>query len=701
MQLRIKNCNNIDLGIIKIVTNRLNIKYAINGTGKSTVSKAICNAIIDRKNSSNTLQELKPFKALSDNTIQPGVVGAESMSSVKVFDESYINEFVFQPDDLLKGSFDIFIRCADYDAGIKEIESLTHQIRTLLSEDQEVEDIINDFNELSESFGRKTKTGIHGASPIAKAFKQGNRVDNVPEGLEIYKDYIQDSNNFKWIKWQLDGSQFLDIANQCPYCANDIEEKKEAINKIGEVYKPKEIEKLNKIVAVFQRLDKYFSDDTKTIIKNFIKNVDGYTNEQVEYLKEVRKQVNRLRDRLLQVKNVGFFSLKDVSQLIEHIESYKVDISLYSHLQSENILEKVNKINESIQKLLQKAGKLQGKINIQKKLISKLVDLNKTAINSFLCNAGYRYKVDLVEDERGKHKLKLIHFDINDEVKDVKSCLSYGERNAFSLVLFMFDALNENPDLIVLDDPISSFDKNKKYAMLDMLFKRGKSLRDKTVLLLSHDFEPIVDMVYHHSDKFQQPFATFMENNCGVLKEKEIKKTDIQTFIEVNKINIADDGNNVVSKLVYLRRTCELTNNKGLAYQLLSNVLHKRSQPSMHDVDIDSHRSMTIEEINKGEEEIRQFLPDFEYADIIRLVSDDLKMKALYEQAGSNYEKLHIYRIVLDGKQNDDTQSDVIQKFINQAFHIENDYIYQLNPAMFQTVPQYIIDECDNFFNKK
>ena len=164
--------------------------------------------------------------------------------------------------------------------------------------------------------------------------------------------------------------------------------------------------------------------------------------------------------------------------------------------------------------MLQKAGELQGKINIQKRLINRLVDKNKTAINEFLRNAGYKYKVDLREDEGGKHRLKLIHLDIDNEVKDVKSCLSYGERNAFALVLFMFDALNVQTDLLVLDDPISSFDKNKKYAMLDMLFRRGNSLRGKTVLLLSHDFEPIVDMVYHHHRRFVS-VMNFSPQICG------------------------------------------------------------------------------------------------------------------------------------------------------------------------------------------
>jgi ABC-type dipeptide/oligopeptide/nickel transport system ATPase subunit len=702
MQLEIKNCNNIDSGIIEIVEGRLNIKYAINGTGKSTVSRAICNAILDRESGTNKLLDLKPFKEIGNNTIQPSVAGVESITSIKVFDESYMNEFVFQPDELLKGSFDVFIRCADYDAGIREIETLVTRIKSLLSEDQEIEGLINDFGELSGSFGRQTKTGIHGASSLAKAFKQGNKIDNIPEGLEIYKAYIQNTSNFQWIKWQLDGFQFLDIADQCPYCVNNIDERREAITKISEVYKPKEIENLNKIVAIFQRLSAYFSDTTRAVIEEFIKNVDGYTDDQVEYLKEVKQQVDRLRDRFLQAKNIGFFSLKDVDQLIEHLSTYSIDITLFTHLQSENILAKAAIVNESIQQLLQKAGELQGKINIQKRLVNRLVDTNKAAINGFLRNAGYKYEVDLIENEEGKHRLKLIHTDINNEVKNARACLSFGERNAFALVLFMFDALNMQPDLIVLDDPISSFDKNKKYAMLDMLFKRGNCFRDKTVLMLSHDFEPIVDMVYHHSDRFQVPFATFLENKNGILEEKQVSKSDIQTFIEVNEVNISNPEKNLISRLVYLRRTYEITNARGMAYQLLSNVFHKRCQPEIFNSDANeiSSRPMTLEEITDGTTEIQQKIADFSYSHVMELISDYPKMKRLYEQATNNYEKLHIYRIVFDDR-DDAIESDVIKKFINQAFHIENDYIYQLNPAMFQTVPQYVIDECDNFFNAR
>ena len=34
-------------------------------------------------------------------------------------------------------------------------------------------------------------------------------------------------------------------------------------------------------------------------------------------------------------------------------------------------------------------------------------------------------------------------------------------------------------------------------------------------------------------------------------------------------------------------------------------------------------------------------------------------------------------------------------KFINETFHIENEYIMQLNPRKYELVPSFIIDECN------
>lgn len=577
---------------------------------------------------------------------------------------------------------------------MKAIDAHVATMQKALSEDKDVADLISDFNEISSSFGKETKSGIHGSSGLAKAFKSGNTVTNIPVGLEPYKSFIQHAENYKWVRWQLGGIDFLNFGSDCPYCTNDIKDKRETIKRVSEVYEPKAIENLNKIVSAFQRLDKYFSEDTKAKIAEFVACMGGYTPDQANYLKVVKEQIDRLCGKFIAAQRLGFSSLKDVDKVINGLNEHKIDISLFPHMNSESTKQKAEIVNSVIEQLLEQAGQLQGMVKKQKLLIESLVKEHSNGINAFLLSAGYAYQVVLVDDGTGQHRLKLVHRDLVEEVTNVKSHLSYGERNAFALILFMYDVLKANPDLIVLDDPISSFDKSKKYAIVDMLFRQGSgSLRDKTVLLLTHDLEPVVDMLVHHSDRFKKPFATFLQNSNGTLSERTFERDDIKTFIEITDQNIAADCH-TLNKLIYLRRRHEVENGKGLTYQVISNVLHKRPIPQLSE---GGHiRNMTPQEIQAGCNEITALIPEFDYQAILGLLTDDEQMIALYNGTVSNYEKLHLYRILFDRK-GDGVESDVVMKFINEAFHIENDYIYQLNPREFQTVPHFVIEQCDQY----
>ena len=442
---------------------------------------------------------------------------------------------------------------------------------------------------------------------------------------------------------------------------------------------------------MFHKSNQYFSEDTRLKIDEFIKNTGGYTDDQVAYLREIRDQIDRLNEKFIKTKNIGFISLKEVEKVIEELKSYKIDLNLYNHLKSKSTEEKVDIVNNSIDETLKKVGELQGQISQQKLFIERLIKEHKKEINSFLKNAGYEYNVDLLEDTKGNYNLKLHHNAVQNEIADVKNHLSFGERNAFSLVLFMYDVLKYSPDLIILDDPISSFDKNKKYAIIDMLFRKEKSFKGKTVLLLTHDFEPIIDMIHHHRDMFEIPTAAFLENNHGTLIEREIQRADVQTFIEINEFNIRNISDQIINKLVYLRRLYEIKNAKGNGYQLISNLMHKREKPEFKDES--GIRDMTPNEINSGNREIKELIDDFDYGKVLDIINDDNEMKRIYSETKNSYEKLHIYRIIFGNK--DKTYSSVIKKFINEAFHIENDYIYQLNPRKYQMVPQFVIDECD------
>lgn len=206
--------------------------------------------------------------------------------------------------------------------------------------------------------------------------------------------------------------------------------------------------------------------------------------------------------------------------------------------------------------------------------------------------------------------------------------------------------------------------------------------------MMTHDIEPVIDILYNLRRMFDPlPHATFIELKDGVIQEIPITREDISTFGQICLRNIADREEEVV-KLVYLRRYYEILNNKGLPYQLISNLLHKRASPFKKDNG--QEIPLAPSEIEQATADIKLKMPSFDYHELLTRLSNVTYMKKAFDSAAYNYEKLQIFRVLQDSR----PESDVINKFINEAFHIENEYIMQINPCKYEIVPAYIIDEC-------
>lgn len=105
--IAISNCNSVDRAEVVLTKGTLNIKYGPNGLGKSTLAKAIVSKIRGDGN----LQDLVPFKHRGNvEAAPPKVEGIDDLASALVFDDDYVQQFVFQKDEVLKNSFDIFIK---------------------------------------------------------------------------------------------------------------------------------------------------------------------------------------------------------------------------------------------------------------------------------------------------------------------------------------------------------------------------------------------------------------------------------------------------------------------------------------------------------------------------------------------------------------------------------------------------------------
>ncbi len=44
------------------------------------------------------------------------------------------------------------------------------------------------------------------------------------------------------------------------------------------------------------------------------------------------------------------------------------------------------------------------------------------------------------------------------------------------------------------------------------------------------------------------------------------------------------------------------------------------------------------------------------------------------------------------------TNLNLCKKYFNESFHIENEYICQLNPCRYELIPEFIVQECDEYF---
>lgn len=686
MEIRIRNCKNIDSADISLAENRLNIKYAMNGTGKSTIARAI-KVFVE---GATDTADLVPFKYRDKPTNEdqkPKVSGHEAVRSVALFNEEYLEQFTFRPDEVITNSFEVFIKTPDYDQRILQIEELTRQIKETFRDSEEITQTVSDFTTFIDSFG-KAKSGYSAAGALAKGIGNGNKIEHIPEGLALYTNYIKSDKKIPWLTWQIKGTEYLDLSAHCPFCTSELEQKRETIEKVKTEYDAKSIEHLNKVLSCLEKVEKYFSEEVKEQVRELAKRSVALTKEEIAYLVQIKDQVVVLREKLSDLRSISFFSLKDVEKVVDFLQSLKINLDFILFLKNQETEGLVDTINRTLDSVIEKAGILQGEVNQQKRSIERTVAKYSTEINAFLENAGYKYIVSF-EFENFKYRLRLHHSEYDKALSKGDQFLSFGEKNAFALVLFMYESISKDIDLVVLDDPISSFDRNKKFALVDMLFMKDRSLKNRTVLMLTHDFEPVIDMLYSLYRRFSNSISvSFLQDLRGTLSELPVFKSDIKSFTEVCLENIARHSEPIV-QLIHLRRYYEIISDKDLHYEVLSNLFHKRTSP--YRIVQDTKVDLTTEEIESASVEIRKKVPSFIYESLLAQVLDTLHIKDLYETAGSNYEKLQLFRIATSEAVGDN----VLKKYINETFHIENDYVMQLNPCVFQTTPNYIVDKCD------
>lgn len=694
--ITIRDCNSITRAEISLRTSALNVKYGANGVGKSTIARALSL----QAQGQEALDQLLPFKHRgAKSEVRPQVTGAGHIKKVLLFDDSYVSQFTFQRDEVLKDSFEIFINTDEYREGIAAIEALFERIKSSLSAQKELEDIQSAFVELRDAFGLTKSGQLAKTSRGFKAIGMGGKLTNIPRELSGYRDFLQSENPAGWITWQAKGKPFLTLSEHCPFCSNpDID--KTTAETVSQEYESAAVKNLSALRGIIDRLGGYFEESHRKRLRDLVTSIEDLSPEQAHFLANLRGQVDTFLLKLTSLRELSFQTLRDVDNVGQALLDSKIDLSMLDALRSEDTTSVVDPINDRLDEVAQQIDEVRAEIGKQKSRVARLVKDNQADVNQFLQSAGYRYRVR-IEPTVDSYRMILEHEDAVGHLESAALHLSYGERNAFALVLFMHHVRRESPDLVVLDDPVSSFDKTKKFAILYQLFHGKHGIRDFTTLFLTHDIEPAIDIVLNPTaNKFEgaRPLVNFLRGHSGSITEKRIERGHFSTFSQVCDQNIAKSSDDAI-KCIYLRRRYDVHGNLGVEYDVLSSLLHLRKMPD-HKAPDGTRTPLSASQFSAAMQQIRVDIPGLDYDAVVQELSDPVKLKKKFDSTNVGYEKVQIFRMMLAGNPDKLKGDDTFKKFVNETYHIENEYVMQLNPREFDTVPEYVVSECEKLISQ-
>lgn len=701
--IKILNCNCIDEAEIEIEEGALNIKYGSNGTGKSTISKAI---FAKANNDVNLLNELRPY---GTNNI-PDVQNL-NYKKVRVFNESYVNSYLFDENSFLKNSYHVFLKSNECEKIALDITSLLQALQNIFQDSEEIKNLRVFLPKYFKAINYKDG-GISKRGGVSEFLKGNGGGFDKHEELKSYRPFYSGRDMIsvsKWAKWRNDGIKQMN-GEICPFCTHGMD-----INVINtqntileKVFKASALSTATAVLEYIEEAVKhnYIKSDAIDVLKNYIGD-DKKADDLLYELSQLALETNYLYTKIEKIclfrpMNVSYEQLNDIEKSLGDLIIEERQISKF--YATDFILELVKDVHDKIKELCDNTGKLKGLFfNYQKKM-NKLIEERKEDINHFFAIAGFPYKFVLKGngEEQAVSYLVPAKLTEEDKVEHLENHLSWGEKNAFSLVMFMFEAVSDNADLIVLDDPITSFDKDKKYAVIRRMFDNQRlSFRDKTVMMLTHDIQPIIDYVQKEFFKIlgltTDVKAKYIQNEDGKLCEYEIEKTDILNIVELTKRLAEDEKQEMAIRVVNLRKYIELVEpnwSETPTYEILSNIIHGREIP----VDREGE-NLNMNIINDGCNEIQKYIKNMDYADMINALNNQYLLDL--SKASNLYIKVIAIRLLFERHEGLliklRQKYPATCKFVNETNHVENDYIFQLNPMKYFGIPKCYLEQLELF----
>ena len=716
MEYIFQNIGNLQKASITVEKEKANIKYGFNGIGKTTIIKAIKCMFYDEADRARLQQQITPLLTGDEPSFPSNLL--TDYSDVKVYDRSYF-EKLFKKTDLLNDTYSLVIEDDDYCALLEIIKDKIN----IISESIESTGIVQEINPILTTLQSKpllkykegTRKPVKKDSVFYYYSSRGVSINSsVSTKYHSYNSFIDSPYRVAWNKWiaEADFNWFSSI-KRCPFCGRLDEKIVDKIDSLNSLKNKPIYVSYDGEQKIILTISKYLSNPLSDEVLQ-INNLKKKTNKTI--LKPIKNGIQIIGREMEKIKSLLSINAMLCSEKLKnnHFQSFLNQLKSYKlsnklSLKDSNGIDMVKQINSAIDEMVNSLSAAKKHIgNIYKNVQAK-IKANDDLINNFMEIAGLPYRITTKQQDDKYFSTDMSYVNDANVIDNQLDYLSYGEANALALLLFCIEAKKcDGKTLIVFDDPVSSFDNNKRYAIYDYIFNNSdnkkKLLWKKTVLLFTHEFETVL-VFCRAFPLYKQDIANFayLSLEEKELVEKPFKNSDINSSLETYK-SLAEDGNLCkIARVVAARHCVEISGHKdSTEYNLLSSHIHRAPTPYKYeDLKHEIKRFLLPNEISSAETELKKlFGSDYNYSDYSLEINSDTYLKTEYNKKNATkFEKVCITRCYLQTIQNKDIKSYVKWNFLSNAFHVESDTIHSIKGYNILDVPDYIIALCDETMN--
>ena len=176
-QISISNCRNITAledGPLTITHHHMHLYLAKNGTGKTTISKAL-RFCADK--SPESYNELKSFSYLQTENaaIKPLLRCSPQIKSIAVFDSDWIDNHCFSDSSIHENAFELYVSDNAIRKKMKERDNILGRLKKLLSHDQ-VDTFIKQLKDINKRIGTPAKGAFRATAPCRPSGWHGTQI---------------------------------------------------------------------------------------------------------------------------------------------------------------------------------------------------------------------------------------------------------------------------------------------------------------------------------------------------------------------------------------------------------------------------------------------------------------------------------------------------------------------------------------------